>query len=276
MADELIDETRDVTSDGLIEIINTRGEVTVTGWGRDQVHVEGELDELAEEFIFEVNDDRTTIEVKIPKRDANWGSGSDLEISVPRGSRVSFESVSSDGEFSDIQGGIRVRAVSGDITATEIAGQVYIKTVSGDIEVEKSSGTANIASVSGELELELDSRRLNLDSVSGDISADLTEFESLLIDIVSGDIDVEGKLLDNGEIDITSVSSDVDVELDSPVNARVSIETGPGGDIANGLNDASVKDRFPAMHMLETTVGDGSGDINIRTVSGDINIESVD
>lgn len=275
-AGESVDQTKEAAPKGLVDIMNTRGEVQVSGWDRDEVSVTGELDELTEEFVFEVDGDRTTIEVKIPKRNANWGSGSDLEIRVPQASRVSFEGVSSDAEFENIKGGVRARAVSGDITANGIAEQVYIKTVSGDIEAYASAGNANVTSVSGEITLDLDSQRLNLDNVSGDIRARLKQFERLYINIVSGDVDVEGGLAESGDVEISSVSGDVDLELNAPVNARITVETGPGGDISNGLTDDQIKDKFPAMQSLDTIAGDGSGDINIRTVTGDISLDSVD
>ncbi len=272
-ADEEVDETRSAEPDGIVEIINTRGNVVIEGWDENEVHVEGELDDLTEEFVFEVDGNRTLIEVKVPKSHVNWGDGSDLEIKVPENSRVSFEGVSTDATVTAIAGGIKIRTVSGDINAFEISKQVNVKTVSGDIDVRNSSGQANVSSVSGDLELDIDSSRVVLDTVSGDVDANLETFERLRANAVSGDIDVEGHFADSGEIDISSVSSEISLELEAPLNATITAQTGPGGDITNMVNDDEVETKFPAMNRLNTKVGDGSGSIKIRTVSGDIRID---
>lgn len=272
-AGEEVDKTLSAEKDGIVEIVNTRGTVEIEGWGESEVRVQGELDDLTDEFVFEVEGDRTLIEVKLPKRNVNWGDGSDLDIRVPENSRVSFEGVSTDTTIIAVAGGIKIRTVSGDITASEINNQINVKTVSGDIDVRDSSGQANVSSVSGEIELDIDSSRLMLDTVSGDVEANLETFERLMANAVSGDIDVEGHFSEDGEIEISSVSSEISLELTAPINATISAQTGPGGDITNLVSDDEVETKFPAMNRLKTTVGDGSGSINLRTVSGDIRID---
>lgn len=270
---EEVDKTLAASAKGLVEIVNTRGDITIEGWDSDEIRVTGELDALTEEFIFEVEGDRARIEVRLPKHNVNWGDGSDLVIRLPQGSRVAFDGVSTDVIIHKIGGGVRVRSVSGDVTISEIENQINVKTVSGDIDIVDSSGAANVSSVSGDIELEISSRQITLDTVSGDIEARLQAFEKLRASAVSGDIDVEGKLTDGGSIDISSVSSDVSLELDGPVNAKFNAQTGPGGDIVNDLNDDEVVTKFPAMKGLNTEFGNGAGEINLRTVSGDIRIE---
>jgi DUF4097 and DUF4098 domain-containing protein YvlB len=255
-AGEDIDESKDASPDGLVEIINPRGEVTIRGWDENRIEIRGELDDLSEEFIFEIDGNTARIEVKIPKRGANWGDGSDLEIQVPQGSRVSFESASSDSSVSNIQGGIRFRTASGDIDARNIESQINIKTVSGDIEVRDAAGRANVSSVSGEIELELTSKRISADTVSGDLELKLASFDQLFAKAVSGDMEISGTLTSNGDIETSTVSGDIFLELIEPVDAEISIETGPGGDINNELSKDKVATRFPAMKALNTRVGE--------------------
>ena len=274
VAGESVDESLSASASGTVEIINTRGTIKIEGWDNNEIHVEGELDDLAEELIFKVDGDHALIEVRLPKHHINWGDGSDLYIKVPDKSRVSFEGVSTDAMIRSIGGGIKIRSVSGDVTAAGISEQINVKTVSGDIDIQDSSGKANVSTVSGEIELDIDSSNLMVDTVSGDIEATLESFARLRANGVSGDIEIEGTLLDDGEIDISSVSSDVRLELGSPLNATIFAATGPGGDITNYVNDDKVETKFPAMNSLRTRVGDGSGRINLRTVSGDIYIDN--
>jgi len=272
-AGEEVDKTLPASANGSIKIVNTRGDVEIIGWDRDEIHIEGELDDLAEELIFEVKGNRARIEVKLPRRNVNWGDGSDLEIHIPINSKVDFDGISTDTTIETVSGGLRVRSVSGDITAREIQNRVHINTVSGNIEVFDSSGNAHISTVSGEIHLKMSSSRIILDTVSGEIEAEFEEFTRLRANAVSGDIEVEGKLMGDGEIEISSVSGDLSLRLESPVNAHLSVETGPGGDIENSLSDHEPVDKFPARKKLEAKLGDGSGQINLRTVSGDIRID---
>ncbi len=191
-AGEDVDETLPASASGSIKIVNTRGEVEIIGWDRNEIHIEGELDDLAEELIFEVKGDRARIEVRLPRRNVNWGDGSDLEIHIPMNSKVDFDGVSTDTTIETVSGGLRVRSVSGDITASALENQVHINTVSGNIDVSDASGNAHISTVSGEIHLEMSSSSIILGTVSGEIDAEFEEFTTLRANAVSGDIEVEG------------------------------------------------------------------------------------
>ena len=271
-ASEQVDRVLDASSAGSVKVMNTRGDVEIYGWDRDEIRVRGELDDLVDEFIFEVKGDQARIEVRLPRHNINWGDGSNLEIYVPENSTVDFQGVSTDISIENLLGGLRARSVSGDVTAANIQERVHIKTVSGDIDISDSSGKANIVTVSGEIEIEMDSGMIILDTVSGDIEAELEEFSALRANAVSGGIEVEGKLVDNGDIDMSSVSSDLVLNLGGPINAHLVVETGPGGDIENFLTDDEPIEKFPSRMALEATLGSGEGTIKLRTVSGDIRI----
>jgi hypothetical protein len=271
-ASEEVDRVLDASSAGSVKVMNTRGDVEIYGWDKDEIRVRGELDALVDEFIFEVKGDQARIEVRLPRHNVNWGDGSDLEIYVPENSRVDFQGVSTDTTIENVLGGLRARSVSGDITVDNIQERLHIKTVSGDIEISDSSGEANIATVSGEIEVEMDSGMVILDTVSGDIEAELEEFSVLRANAVSGGIEVEGKLVGNGDIDMSSVSSDLVLNLAEPINAQLTVETGPGGEIENFLTDDEPVEKFPSSMGLEATLGSGEGTIKLRTVTGDIRI----
>ena len=80
------------SADGRVLISNLSGSVMVTGWDREEISVEGTLGRGTERLDFEVSGDRARIKVIIPRRARNV-EGSDLEIKVPRGSRVEVETV---------------------------------------------------------------------------------------------------------------------------------------------------------------------------------------
>lgn len=271
-AGEEVDERRSVSGQGVVEIHNTRGEVEITGWDKDEVHVSGELDDLAEELIFEVDGEFTLIRVKMPKRNISWGDGSDLEIRIPVKSRVDFNGVSTDLKFTNIEGGTSIHSVSGDIRADHIAKRLLINSVSGNVEVRDTTGKAKITTVSGDLRLDLRSTEVSINTVSGEIDMDLAEFDSLMVSTVSGELEISGHLNDSGSISMSSVSGDIELRLTGPVNARIDARAGPGGDIDNDMTEDEPRDIFPAQMELKSTAGDGSGRIRIKTVTGDISL----
>ncbi len=274
LADKDVDETRSVPNDSFVEIVNVRGEINVRGWDRDEVRVQGELDDLAEELVFEVQGKRVLVEVRLPGKGVNWGDGSDLTIDVPRFARVDVKAVSADVEAKSVFGGLRVRTVSGDVNASDLDGQLIVNTVSGEIEIRDARGDGKIKTVSGEIDIEGGCDSLVLDTVSGEIDVDLMAFSSLRVTAINGDVDMEGELRNSGEIDMNSVNGDLKLELRAPVDAIISVMTGPGGDIKNSITDTMPKERFPASKELETVAGDGGGRIKLRTVNGDIEIKS--
>lgn len=271
-AGDRVDLEKPAPADAIVRIENIRGEVVVTGWDRHKVAVAGELDDLAEGLVFEVDGRHVRIEVKMPRKDVNWGDGSDLQIHVPQGSRVGFEGVSTDLEIENIHSGSQLRTVSGDIDATDMHGRLNINSVSGDIDLRRATGPASVSSTSGDMSLELTSQDVRVDTVSGDIEVELGLFEKLSVRSVSGEIEIEGQLMPNGSVDMSSVSGDVALELGEPVNADVNVRSGIGGDIRNGFNDQKPEDNFPGGQKLDMVVGDGAGRISIKTVTADIRL----
>ena len=273
-AGENIDKTIEAASDGVVEIENVRGTVDVAGWNRNEVQVEGELDDLAEKLIFERDGRRTLIEVRLPD-DVDSGDGSSLTVHVPSGSRVELRSVSADVTVKDVSGGVSLHTVSGDVIAHGLGGDVSVKSVSGDVNLRAGEGkAAQVKTVSGDLDLTLGASEVELSTVSGDVKVELGRFERLGINTVSGDLRVRGELTSGGRVECKSVSGLCELRLKGKVDARVSVRTGPGGEISNGLNSTKPEEEFPSQQRLDTTVGDGSGSITGSTVSGNINLIS--
>ena len=268
-----VDQSLAVPSDALISIDNTRGEVTIIGWDQAKVTVKGDLDDLAEAFIFDLKYQQVVIEVKVPRLDLNRGNGSNLTIQVPQESRVRFVGVSTDVEIENIRGGVQVQLVSGDLEARRIESQLLINTVSGDIEINGVIVSVLASTISGDLELVTTAESLRLDTVSGDVDLTLKAFDQLAVHSVSGSMEIDGELNPAGHIELASVSGDIRLGLQPGLNATLDLDGGISGDIVNDLSDDEVETRFPSRQRLRAIVGDGSGRIGIRTVSADITLK---
>jgi len=272
-AGEEVDLAEAAAPDGLVKIVNVRGDIRIEGWDREEITVKGELDDLAEELIFTVNGRKALIEVKMPRRNVNWGDGSDLEIRLPFHSRVDFEGVSSEVSVIDVQGGLRVKSVSGDIDADQIGDRMLISSVSGRIKLEECKGTLRASTVSGDLSVDAHTGAVDLESVSGEIDLKTAANDKLHVRSVSGEIEIEARLEQGTGVDINSVSGDVDLEIVGDVNAHFDLDAGMGGEISNELSDATVETSFMGRERLTTSIGDGDSRVMIRTVSADIKIE---
>ncbi len=271
-AGDRVDESRAVPNDPVVTIENVRGDVEILGWDEAEISVSGELDDLAEAFVFEVDGRNVLIEVRMPSRDVNWGDGSDLVVRLPAASRVSFNGVSTDVSLEGITGGARLQTVSGDIDARDIEGQFIANSVSGDVTVEGATDRASLTTISGEIEFESNARRVRVDSVSGDIDIELSDFDEFSGRTVSGDFNLSGRLLRDGRLEVNSVSGDIRLDLDEPVDAELRIEAGVGGEIHNDITRDKPREIFPARQELVVTAGDGSGMIRVETVSADIRL----
>jgi len=270
LAGESVDRSLAAPLDAVISISNTRGDVTVTGWDQATVAIKGELDDLAEELVFVVEDKNVTIDVIMPRQNVNRGNGSDLDIKVPQGSRVRFSGVSTDIRVENISGGMKIESVSGDIKARQIMPQLMLNAVSGNIEVEQVGGRLSASTISGDLQVKANATDVKVDTVSGDLTVMLEAFDSLAARTISGEMDISGELNSAGEVDLSTVSGDVRLALQSGLNARIDINGGIGSDIDNDYNDAQAERSFLSQQRLKTVIGDGSAHVAVRAVSADI------
>ena len=272
-AGEDVDLSKSADSAGLIKIKNIRGDITISGWDKDEISIEGELDDLAEKLIFEVDGKRSVIEVVMPRRNINWGDGSDLEIKLPKNSRVDFVGVSTDVEVTNVLGGLRIKSVSGDVETENITGQLMISSVSGEIKIDESEGSLHASTVSGNLDILRHIGGLELESMSGDIEVNTLENDKLRIQSVSGEIDVTCDIKEGAYAELQSISGEIELELVGNVGAKFNLDAGISGDIDNNLSNKKASESMIGSKTLDMMTGDGSATVVIRTVSADIKVE---
>jgi DUF4097 and DUF4098 domain-containing protein YvlB len=143
---------------------------------------------------------------------------------------------------------IKVVGVSSDIDLTKISGDLQIKTVSGDVNVFEHNGdTCNIESVSGDIEYDGTAKQMRVNTTSGDGSLKAPDIETMNINTVSGDFELE-----------------LDIEKKGFTIAFISN--------SGSLNIGDAEYDTPR-HNQTITIGDGSAKVNLKSVSGDFEIE---
>ena len=273
LAGEKVDKSLDAATDGVIEVEVVRGEVTIEGWDKNVVQVVGTLDDRSEKLIFERSGKNIRIEDDVPNN-LRSGEGSKLTIKVPRQSSLNVDVVSADLNVSQVKGKSELSTVSGDLRATDLGDEVELKSVSGDVKLKGAGKILTIGSVSGDVHADVSAERINGETVSGDlIIASAGRVSRANLESVSGDIKLDAALADDVELDAETVSGDITITAMGAVNARLRIETGPGGDITNRLTNDKPSRSFINSNSLDVKVGSGRGQFKMETVSGDITLQ---
>ena len=292
LADEKINRTLDVSTTPYVQIEHVNGSAKVIAWDKSAVKVMGRLGERTKKFIFEKDNNEVLIKVKVKNNNGwnNWGSddGDDLEIYVPRQSKVYYSAVNADVELEKVRGGARVETVNGSIDVKELAGRIRLESVNGRITAESLEGDVRIdtvngtiesrsskgkedsyESVNGNIEVFSESSDINVETVNGDIELALGKVNQLNMDTVNGSINAKLELEGNGEIEASSVGGSIRLYLQSDVSARFDVEGHAGGKIINNLsNDKMQKAKYGPSRWLKFSLNGGSAKVDVSTVSG--------
>jgi hypothetical protein len=171
-----------------------------------------------------------------------------VSVAVPAGCAARIGVVSASAVVAGLQGPVTVRCVSGDVVLDGVGGPAEIESVSGDIEGRGLDGNLTLKTVSGRLTVvDGHAGRIRAHSVSGDVALDLHPVATV-------------------DIDVATVSGDVTVRLPGDAGMRVDVAS-TSGDLACAFPGVS-SDKKPGRHKISGSVGDGSGALHGRTVSG--------
>jgi DUF4097 and DUF4098 domain-containing protein YvlB len=246
-----LNESKPAKADGRVTIENVVGSVTVVGWDKAEVQVQGTLGDGNQPLLFEVAGGGTRIKVR-QKQDVKEVEKTDLTVSVPKGSRLEVGTVSADVEVRGILGEVKVETVSGTIRAAEISGSVEAESVSGTVNVNSKGRSLQCGTVSGRLEV---------------VGA---EPERVKLESVSGEMKYEGGLARTGQLKVESVSGSVELALPSSISADFDV-TSFSGSIHSDLGTSpNVESEGAVGKKAHFTMGAGEGSVSVETLSGGV------
>lgn len=275
-AERLVDESRPAAPDGSISIEVVVGSIKVVGTDAAELRVTGRLGDDVEELEIDEDSDGWSIEVKLPdndKRDRGRDFAADLEVQVPRGSRLEVEAVSASVEVSGLTGEIDAASVSGGVTVDGGSGQVEAESVSGAVVVRGAAGSIGAESVSGRVELEDVAGEIEVSTVSGGIRIDAGSVDDLEIETVAGGVYFKGSP-SGGRLEIESHSGNVEVLLPADLGARFELDSFSGR-IDNGFGPPARRtDKYEPGTSVEFTTGGGGVEVSIETFSGNISLQA--
>jgi DUF4097 and DUF4098 domain-containing protein YvlB len=268
-----INDRRAADPSGQVEISNTSGSVTVSGWNRNEVEVTGDLGKGSERLEFDGSGKVTQVRVILPSN-ARHIEETRLVIRVPAGSSLAINTVSADVRVSGVMGSQRLQTVSADIHTQATGEDVECKTVSGDVNVGGSGkpGLLTLTTVSGDATVSNVSGEVNANTVSGNLRLTLGQVDRSRLRSTSGDLSMSGKLGGEARVDAESISGDVRVDLDGPVQAEFDISSF-NGEIRNCFGPKPTRtSEYAPGRELRFREGSGAGRVRIKTLNGDIDV----
>ncbi|MFH2051824.1 MAG: DUF4097 family beta strand repeat-containing protein [bacterium] len=257
--------------DGHVRIENIAGSITVEGWDREEVQLDGVLGDDVEDLEFE-SGAGTRIEVVYPRHVRNIDEGADLTIKVPRGSRVEIDGVSCTISVEKVTGAVFAASVSGQVTVSGTLKEVSAETISGDLDLDVDCPEVSAKSISGEILVRGRILKLGASTVSGDLDLAAERFIELDLQSVTGDVDVAGDLDPSGSFTFDLHGGDLTLSVPGSLDADLEIETFTG-DIEDDFGGKVERSSAygPGKEMF-LTLGAGKARVRISSFSGDVTI----
>lgn len=266
---------RKVAADAAGEVVisNVAGTVEVRGWDRNEVHVAGTVDDDVERVDVETSGGRIVVKVVLP-RGMNHGGEAELEVSVPKMSRVEVKAVSADVSSRGVLGSQRLTTVSGEITADIVGDDSEVRSVSGDLTVRGSGRPVSlrVSSVSGSLDLTNAAGKLDLVTVSGDARVQMGETSEVRGRTTSGTLELSAKLTSDARVEVEGVSGDMTLRFAPRGTFSAEIESFSGdiqGCLASKVERVS---KYGPGTRLNIRLPEAGARVRAKTLSGDIDI----
>ena len=281
--------TLKVGANGLIELRNIAGDITVTAGSGDTATIEidkvarGASDADAREQLGIVTVDvveragRVEVSAKYPENRArngrrNFNVSTAYRVTAPAGTRIKTDSI------------------SGSVTVTGLRGDLTLNTISGDIRIERAGKVVNGQSISGAVELisaeddavvELSStsgnvlargvkvRRLDLGSISGTVRGSDLQCDAATLHTISGNVEYGGSLTNGGSYDFQTHSGDVRLTVSGGTGFEIKASTF-SGEIRSGLQLKLESTGGRDSRTIRGTYGDGRARVEASSFSGTI------
>jgi len=271
-ASQQVDETRAAEPDARISVDIVSGSIDVTGWDRSEVQVTGTIGDDVDALEVSGSGRSISIDLDVPD---SWGRrrsdiDAHLQISVPKGARLTVETVSADITVDEVSGTLELGSVSGGIKLEGSPSRADVETVSGDIRVDGDQTAISAESVSGSIELTGAAETVEAASVSGNVKVSATEIERATFESVSGDVEFTGGLTSSARFHAEVHSGNVTLLLPADTSATWEVETF-SGNVTNEFGPGPKKtNEYGPGKWLKFTTGSGEARITVDSFSGNV------
>jgi DUF4097 and DUF4098 domain-containing protein YvlB len=265
-----IDTTFAFNANGTVDLTSWNGDITVTGWTRNQARVRASTERGNLQWRF--TQSRISVESDMYR---GRGGETTFEVTVPEGTRVILRSMNGSLSVRGVKGAADLHTNNGDVDVTDGADRVEMVTLSGDATGLRLRGSVEVTSLNGTVSLtDVQGRSVHVESTSGDLELVNVVSRDIDVSTVAGEIDFVGPLEAQGQYSFQSHSGNVTLTIPPTTSARFSIETFSGevdSDFPYTLQPNRERGRQGS--RLEFTVGAGEARVNAESFSGGIVIK---
>lgn len=272
-AAEYVDEIKDASANGRVIVDNIAGSITVIGWDKNEIHVEGTLGKEVEELKFKAGDKKAFIKVIYRKNIKTIREGADLVIRVPEGSKLEVDCISADVKVSELDGNLNLSTISGDVEFDGWCAELEAESISGAIIVDGGADEITLESISGNIKAMGDRAEIKAETVSGKILLKYKTFLDLSSESVSGSMEIYGDFDSRSRVRCDVVSGTIVLSVPDDLDADFEVSTFSGSIDNDFGQKASRTSKYSPGKELEFTNGDGGADVELNSFSGDIRIK---
>jgi len=247
-----------------LQVNNFGGEIAISTWGKNAVHIEAE-----HSFRTEVGIETTEGAIKVETRGRRGTpNATDFKIVVPAWMGVKLSGLYTDVEIEGSQGDVRAETVKGSIKLKGGRGYVSLHSVEGSVSVEGAQGKIELESVNEGIEATDVEGEISAETVNGDVVLAGVRSPSVEVSTVNGDICYQGGIAKGGHYSFATHNGDVSLTLPDDASASVSVSTFSGdfeSEFKAKLADTGGK-RF------SFTLGSGDAEIALESFEGTVRL----
>jgi DUF4097 and DUF4098 domain-containing protein YvlB len=291
------DKSLNVSGPLHLELSNVSGDVSITGSTDGKVHVHGDVrasgmgfgnpQERVNQIVATPPIELKGDTLRIGRQVAHMHNVSiSYSVEVPRDTEVVSSSVSGSISVRNVHGPLQAQSVSGSIHAQDIGSGARLASTSGSVEAENCADDVRGTSVSGSVDVINAKGDVLAHSVSGNVtvrgpggrvdsntSSGSVEIRGANNDVkahsASGRVDIGGNPSGNSYWDLKTMSGPINISVPSDANFHLSSNAVSG----------EIRAQIPIVieeqgkHSLRARVGNGSGRVEVHTVSGSVELD---
>jgi DUF4097 and DUF4098 domain-containing protein YvlB len=215
---------------GSVQIDNVAGSVTVNGWDKPEVDIQGQLGAMVERVDVSHTADHIVIKVILPQilnHMSGGGADATLQVHIPMNSTLEVSTVSAPISIDGLDKASRLHSVSGDIRAGLAGADEEVNSVSGNVYVSGNPtlSTLRTSTVSGTVFLTHGVGDISAHTVNGKLDLAVDGAKGVDVGSVSGAVAFRGHLLPDAHLKATAVDGKLSVQVSADAGFTYDIAT---------------------------------------------------
>lgn len=246
------------------------GDVIISSWNKDQVHVKILGNDKAKEKVeISFNDSENLIEVQAKY---DWslftmikGLSLKFEIQIPKKFNVEVYTAGGDIKLQNVEGNVVLKTSGGDINLSGLNGNTEVSTSGGDIKFSDTYGNAELSTSGGDINGNKFSGKIIVSTSGGDISL-AGKDATIEASTSGGDISLDYSGQNQG-IELSTSGGDITAKFPKDLNASAMLSAF-GGEIRSdfsGNNAIKITST-----NFEADINSGGNPLIMKTSGGDI------